>query len=136
MSIRIAWNGSPRALGCHRLVVGGLSVLGHCNFGSSLLQEERDQPLIVGPVLGQEDAAAEGQGRIGIRRCGHRGVRGGDRVAVDKFHALQIARFDAHAERASLAGFAADGNIASQHLHQPLADRQAQSRPARPACCG
>ena len=92
----------------------------------ALLQQEGDQPLVVGAVLGQEDAAVEPDGG---RRRRRRSLPGRRRLGmVAERTPSSGPGGDGHAESASLPRNAADRDVAAEHVGQPLADRQPQAR--------
>ena len=59
MSIRITSNGLPASRAARAASTAQLPVLDGRHLGPGLLQQEADQPLVVRPVLGQEDPAVQ-----------------------------------------------------------------------------
>ncbi len=110
-----------------------LTVLDDRHLGAGFSQQKGDQPLVVGAVFGQQDAAVES--RLSAPGDASAGPRSPTplRPGRSHRHAVQRAGIDGDGERRGAAGLAADADIAPQQIRQALADRQPQPAAAEAA---
>ena len=121
--------GPPFGLRLLGHVAGRLAVLGHFDFEVHLPQQlDETMRWMSGVVFRQQQPAAQRRlrsARATVPACGSSGLR-----ALAAWARLQRAGVDRQGERASLAQFAGDFDVAAQGLGQALGDGQPQARAA------